>query len=99
MLGELLYPHLDEEHLQVAEVGSGGWRIAAKVAPVVERLVCLDVIVCLPARAGAEFFEDMRTCRIPACSWWTSFPGRVSYIVIHLSDFPNLVGVFVRCTG
>ncbi|CAE7195482.1 unnamed protein product [Symbiodinium sp. CCMP2592] len=60
VLSEWLYPHLEEEkkHLKVAEVGSGGGRIAARVAPKVERLVCFDVsegmLACARSRIAGE---------------------------------------------
>jgi len=43
VLQSWLYPHLEANAMVVAEVGSGGGRIAAKVAPKVKELVCFDI--------------------------------------------------------
>ncbi|OLP87612.1 putative alpha-1,2-galactosyltransferase [Symbiodinium microadriaticum] len=59
VLSDWLYPHLEEEQKlkTVAEVGSGGGRIAARVAPKVERLVCFDVSDGMLARASSRIAE------------------------------------------
>ncbi|CAE7667003.1 unnamed protein product [Symbiodinium pilosum] len=59
VLSYWLYPHLQDGSLTVAEVGSGGGRIAAKVAPKVQRLVCFDVSEGMLARAKSRIVGEL----------------------------------------
>ena len=59
ILDEWLYPHVLEKRFAVAEVGSGGGRIASRVAPKVERLVCFDVSEGMLARARSRVVGEL----------------------------------------
>ena len=92
VLHEWLYSYL-EGCPKVAEIGSGGGRVAARVAPKVERLVCFDLSEGMLARAKSRIAElGHRHVEFQLVQGGTSYPEEYR----NCFDFVYSFDVFVH---